>query len=163
MNMRTVRNARRTWPDGSGCDQRPLHPCQPGCPGWLRLAPSASGVVRVARCPRCRTFDDSEDAAAHVAHCPACLSLALAPVSPSSAPMPPRGRRRQLTRWCNSEFDDLELPRLHPDSHMKTIARWLEIAGFGTWLFEDAPTAWHTLAAQAPSDTFEDEYDPDDD
>jgi hypothetical protein len=63
-------NARRTWPDGSGCEQRPLFPCSPGCRGW-DLFDTEHGQ-EVERCDDCRTFDDDEDAREHVLGCRTC-------------------------------------------------------------------------------------------
>jgi hypothetical protein len=128
------RNARRTWDDGSGCPQRPLHPHTRHCVGWDWSGPRKRPTIY--RCDQCRIFDDDEDAAEHVARCAACQAEIWPPEGPmvsssargEPAPMPALRKRRKWSSWANdvgrmSRYAGA--PRLDPDSHVSDLIRWL--------------------------------------
>jgi hypothetical protein len=117
VTVRARRNSRRTWPDGSGCDHRPLHPHAPGCPGWLSFRKGKDLYV-IVRCPKCKTFDDDADAAAHVSRCKTCRGEMVEHADAAEAEneaaqghdLPSFAERRELCAWANARarnrYDD---------------------------------------------------------
>jgi hypothetical protein len=83
------RNARTrgTWPDGSGCQNRPLYPHAEGCPGWEvhTYDDEIAGELEIKRCKACRCWDDNADAANHVAFCSVCQADAAAALEARNA------------------------------------------------------------------------------
>jgi hypothetical protein len=141
---RLRQNARRTWPDGSGCQQRPLHPCQDtcrvkgGCWGWHWGYGDRDGEVVITRCLKCRTFDDHADAAEHVAGCRTCQQglrrlvrgdlRADVYVEPEGGELPPYSQRKGWAAWANrNAFPGRGLPpgRLSATSGQRALYEWL--------------------------------------
>lgn len=139
MPRRAVRkNARRTWPDGSGCDQRPLFPHEPGCPGWIWHGTESAGpnAVVVTRCKKCRTFDDDADAADHVRGCRACRDEIAS--TWEAARKPRRGRAQYAPRYVQGDPEHRPLP----DSRARKLLCdffFDTLSGSGSWDIESLP------------------------
>jgi hypothetical protein len=122
------KNARRTWPDGSGCDQRPLDPCSPGCPGWGWF-----NDEEIQRCDDCAIFDDDDDAREHVAGCVACRAELRRQqrgddvyryTTPAGGELPPYSQRKSWAAWANRNGDS-RCPKIQPTSDARDLFAWL--------------------------------------
>jgi hypothetical protein len=150
-------NARRTWPQ-DGCEQRPLHPHKPRCPGWGWVDAKGGGVL-VGRCESCRIFDDDTDASEHVNRCQSCQELIEEQQigrderkrqrDADRLNMPDERERRALLRYF--EIQDVETG-LWEGSNKSTIAQFLEETGAGIYEFPSAAAAWWKLYEWAGED-----------
>jgi len=121
-------NARRTMPE-DGCEQRPIHPHEPGCPGWDWF--TSRGKVIVEACSRCRTFDDDQEASDHVNYCRACQELIEAQAeAESKRPLPSLAKRRRWAAWANDTSrmsrHGATAPILDPSSGYLEVIGWLK-------------------------------------
>lgn len=126
-------NARRTMPE-DGCEQRPIHPHEEGCPGWLWF--TRRGKVIVERCSKCRTFDDDQEASDHVNHCRACKDLIETDAEDEGIElggerMPSLAKRRRWADWAN----DMARASRYGNSApvLDAASDFLEVAGWLKW------------------------------
>lgn len=157
---RLRQNARRTWPDGSGCEQRPLSPCSKGCKGWDWFYADEEGY-EIQRCDDCAIFDDDADAREHVAGCTACkddlrrLVRGDAPDSsgyqpPQGGELPPYSQRRSWADWANRNSTKHGVPYLYPTSRHPDLFAWLtRMDPNGDYLDLELAELWEQLGLYA--------------